>query len=59
MGYSERDVSSDPQAVQEMLGLLGGRMMTPTIVVGQEVLVGFAASRPRLETLFPKRKQEA
>jgi len=55
--YIERDVSSDPQAVQEMLQVLQGRMMTPTMVIGGEVLVGFAASRSRLETLFPKQEE--
>jgi len=52
----ERDVSADRGAVQEMLDLLGGRVMTPTIVVGDEVLIGFAGSRARMEELFPKAK---
>ena len=37
-----------------MLHLLGGRMVTPTIVVGREVLVGFAQNRARLEEFFPR-----
>ncbi len=45
-------MSSDPSAAHEMLHLLGGRMVTPTIVVGKEVLIGFAQSRARLEELF-------
>ncbi len=33
---------------------LTGRTVTPTIVVGQEVLVGFAQNRARFEELFPR-----
>lgn len=32
-------------------------MMTPTMVVGEEVLIGFAASRGRLEALFPQKEE--
>ncbi|GEM_PF-3182304 len=32
-------------------------MMTPTIVIGQEILTGFAQNRARLEELFPKPKE--
>jgi len=37
-----------------MLRLLGGRMVTPTLVVGKEVLTGFAQNRARMEELFPR-----
>lgn len=40
-----------------MQRLLGGRMMTPTIVVGREVLAGFAQNRARLEELFPRQEE--
>jgi hypothetical protein len=31
--------------------------MTPTIVVGGEILVGFAQNRARFEELFPKKEE--
>ncbi len=35
----------------EELKELMGRFVTPTIVIGKEVLVGFAANRRRIEEL--------
>ncbi len=58
IGFLERDVSSDEKAAKEMLKLLQGRMMTPSIVVGKEVLMGFAQNRARMEALFPKKSEE-
>ena len=47
----ERDATVDPQALDE-LKRLAGRLATPTIVVGNDVLLGFAANRSRLEELL-------
>ena len=33
---------------------LVGRFVTPAIVIGDEVLLGFAANRARIEELLPK-----
>ncbi len=52
--YIERDVTTETAAEGDLRRLLDGRLMTPTFVVGKEVLIGFAANRPRLERLFPK-----
>jgi len=47
---------ADGKALQEVRDLLGGRMMTPAIVVGKQVLIGFAANRAQMEELFPRRE---
>ena len=46
--FTERDVISDPQAVDELEKL--GFMTTPVILVDGEVIVGF--NRARLEQLL-------
>ena len=58
MAYTERDVVADPAAIEELRGLLGGRVMTPTVVVGKEKLIGFAANRARMEELFSRKQRE-
>ena len=44
-------MTADPKAMDE-LKRLAGRFATPTIVVGKEVLLGFAANRARIEELL-------
>ena len=44
----------DPEAESDLRQLLDGRLMTPTLVVGKEMLIGFAQNRARLEQLFPR-----
>ncbi len=39
--YVEHDVEKDPLALRRMLELNGGRRNVPTVVTGDEVLVGF------------------
>lgn len=39
--YVEHDVEQDRSALRRMLELNGGRRNVPTIVMGDEVLVGF------------------
>jgi len=45
-------VTADEQAMQELTQVIG-RFATPTIVIGKEVLLGFAANRRRIEELLP------
>ncbi|MDQ3830873.1 MAG: glutaredoxin family protein [Candidatus Tectomicrobia bacterium] len=44
MHFVERNVSEDPSALQELVGTYKSRG-TPTIVIGDEVLIGFNQSR--------------
>ena len=46
--YDERDISRDPQALEELSKL--GFMTTPVITVDGQVVVGF--DRPRLAMLL-------
>jgi glutaredoxin len=48
--YDERDVTTSEKYMEELKELMG-RFVTPTIVIGKEVLVGFAANRRRIEEL--------
>jgi len=41
--------------MQELTGVIG-RFATPTLVIGDEVLLGFAANRSRIEALLDRRK---
>jgi hypothetical protein len=45
-------VTVDPKAMDE-LKRVAGRLATPTIVIGKEVLLGFAANRSRIEEVLP------
>jgi hypothetical protein len=47
-------VTADGSAERDLRQLLQGRLMTPTLVVGKEILVGFAQNRARVEQLFPR-----
>lgn len=42
--FEERDVSRDPNAVRELVETYQSRS-TPTLVIGQEVMVGFDPER--------------
>lgn len=46
------DLTSDEQAMQELTEVIG-RFATPTIVIGNEVLLGFGANRAHIEELLP------
>ena len=54
----DRDVTADPEALAELQDVIG-RMATPTIVIGDEVLLGFAANRARIEKLVQGASAEA
>ena len=54
----DRDVTADPAALTELRDVIG-RMATPTIVFGNEVLLGFAANRARIEELLRMSPQPA
>ena len=49
--YDERDVTTNEKYMQELTETIG-RFATPTIVIGDEVLLGFAANRARIEELL-------
>jgi glutaredoxin 3 len=42
--YVEHDVQSDPALLQRMLELNGGQRYVPTIVMGDQVIIGFHGS---------------
>jgi glutaredoxin len=42
--YEDRDVSRDPAAVQDLVYKYGSRS-TPTLVIGDEVMIGFDPQR--------------
>jgi glutaredoxin 3 len=42
--YEEFNVKKDPEALQRMLEINGGRRVVPTIVRGEEVTVGFGGT---------------
>ena len=42
--FEERDVSRDPNAVRELVETYQSRS-TPTLVIGQEVMIGFDPER--------------
>ncbi len=42
--FEERDVSRDPNAVHELVDTYQSRS-TPTLVIGQEVMIGFDPER--------------
>ena len=44
-------MTADEQAMQELTQVIG-RFATPTIVIGKEVLLGFAANRRHIEGLL-------
>ncbi len=45
-------MTTDEQAMRELTETIG-RFATPTIVIGKEVLLGFAANRRRIQELLP------
>jgi hypothetical protein len=45
-------VTVDEKAMKELIEVIG-RFATPTIVIGREVLLGFAANRARIEEVLP------
>lgn len=50
--FETRDIT-DPQAVEELLALLGpGQYATPIIVLGEHVFVGFEVNRRHIENVL-------
>jgi len=49
VNFVERNVSVDPSALQELVGTYKSRG-TPTIVIGDEVIIGF--NRGRIDELL-------
>ena len=49
--YEERDVTAGPGAMEE-LKRLAGRFITPTLVIGDEVLIGFRMNLARIVQIF-------
>ena len=47
MPFEERDVTKNPQHMDELRALMG-RFITPTIVIGTEVLLGFGTNLDRI-----------
>jgi hypothetical protein len=45
--FEERDVTRNPQHMDELRALMG-RFVTPTIVIGKEVLLGFGMNFDRI-----------
>lgn len=56
MPFEERDVVANPKYMEELRKLMG-RFITPTIVIGDEVLLGFGMNLDRIRQLFPKEPQ--
>lgn len=48
--FTALNVAEDPVALEEMKQKTGGRLATPTIVVGDQVLIGF--DRAKLEAML-------
>lgn len=51
LSYSEHDISKDEKKV-EALTSLTGKMIVPTLVINDEVFIGFAANREEIEKLL-------
>ena len=51
VAFVERNVSEDPAAIQELVGTYNSRG-TPTIVIDDEVIIGF--NRNRIDELLAK-----
>jgi glutaredoxin 3 len=51
--YTDHDVTADPDALEELKTVVG-RMATPTIVIDDQVFLGFAANRAELEELVQR-----
>ncbi len=48
--FEDRDVSADERALQDLVYKYQSRA-TPTVVIGEEVIIGF--DRERIDQLFP------
>jgi len=44
IAYEERDISQDPKAVEDLIHTYHSRS-TPTLVIGEEVMIGFDPDR--------------
>jgi len=51
--FEERDVTTNPHYMDEVKQRVG-RFVTPTIVIGDEVLLGFGMSFARIQELVSK-----
>jgi len=52
--FEERDVVANPKYMDQLKKLMG-RFITPTIVIGDEVLLGFGMNLDRIRQLFSNR----
>lgn len=57
MEFEERDVTTNERHMEELEDHVG-RFATPAIVIGDEVLLGFAANRGRIQELVSGRRDE-
>jgi glutaredoxin len=51
--FTEKDVSTDPQYMDELKNLVG-RFVTPTLVIDGETLLGFGTNIGRVRELLRK-----
>jgi len=51
--FEERDVVANPEYMQELRRRMG-RFVTPTIVIGDEVLLGFGMNLDRIRQLLSR-----
>lgn len=51
IAYTEHDVTVDSDALQELQEVIG-RMATPTIIIDDQIFLGFAANRAEIESLI-------
>ncbi len=53
ISYTEKDVTTDPQAMEE-LKALAGRFITPTLVVDGRVFIGFGVNFSAIQDALRK-----
>jgi len=51
VSFIEKDVTSDPKSLEELTQKTG-RKATPTLIIGDEIIVGF--SKPEIESALKK-----
>lgn len=57
MEYEERDITANETYMQELKQLMG-RFVTPTIVIGKEVFLGFGPNFHRIQELLGAREDK-
>jgi glutaredoxin len=51
--FTEKDVTTDPQYMDELKSLVG-RFITPTLIIDGEILLGFGTNIGRVRELLKK-----